>query len=111
MKLPNYEFAIVAEAKIVAYLLNLESENGAPKARFFMAFGFTIEAWENLAKALLQHASIHDVAKIESRPPFGVHYVVEGTLQTPDGRNPAVRVIWSIDTDRTIPRLISAYPL
>lgn len=111
MKLPNLERAVVAEPKIVRYLLDLSSENGAPKARFFLAFGFTIESWEVMAQALKKHAADNDVANVEPRPPFGLHYVVEGTLMTPDGRNPAVRVIWSIDDGEEIPRLISAYPL
>jgi len=111
VKLPNHEKAVIPEAKIVLYLLHLGSENGAPKARFFMAFGFTIELWKSLAQALKQHASTHEVVKTESRPPFGVHYVIEGALQTPDRRNPSVRVVWSIDAGSTIPRLISAYPL
>jgi hypothetical protein len=111
MKLPNLEKAVVPEAKIIRYLLNLESENGKTKARFFLSFGFTIETWEIMAQAIKQHAGIHDVAKIEIRPPFGVHYVVEGSLITPDGRNPKVRVVWIIDEDSHIPRLVSAYPL
>lgn len=111
MKLPNWEQAVVAEAKLVRYLLHLESENGKAKAKFFLAFGFTIEAWHVMADALKQHANNHEVAKVEERPPFGIHYVIEGTLHTPDGRNPAVRVIWIIDEGDIVPRLVSAYPL
>lgn len=111
MTLPNVEKAVVAEAKITRYLLDLTSENGRSKARFFLAFGFTVDEWEVMAKALKQHAASHDVKNIEPRPPFGVNYVIEGALITPDGRNPAVRVIWAIDTGGDTPRLISAYPL
>lgn len=111
MKLPNYEQAVVPEAKIVRYLLNLASENGQSKARFFLAFGFKIETWEHMAEALKNHAKDCPVTKVLDNPPFGVNYVVEGQLQTPDGRNPKVRVIWAIDQNDTIPHLISAYPL
>jgi hypothetical protein len=89
LKLPNHERAIVAEPKIVGYLLNLASENGRAEARFSPAFGFTIEAWEVMAQALKQYASDHEVTRAEERPPFGVHYVIEGTLRTPDGRSPS----------------------
>jgi hypothetical protein len=92
LHLPNLELAFVAEAKIVRYLLDLSSEHGRPKARFFLSFGFTIEAWGIMADAITQHAGEHEVTKIEQRP-FGVHYVIEGSLKTPDGRNPLVRVI------------------
>jgi hypothetical protein len=111
LKLPNHERAIIAEAKIVSYLLNLASENGRAKARFFLAFGFTIEAWEVMTQALKQHANDHEVARVEGRPPFGVHYIVEGALRTPDGRNPLVRVVWVIDEGDDMPGLVSAYPL
>lgn len=66
--------------KVVNYLLDLTSENGKMKARFFLVFGLTIDAWEVMAEALKLHASSHEVAKIEERPPFGVHYVIEGSL-------------------------------
>ena len=55
--------------------------------------------------------SSNEVTKIEERPPFGVHYVIEGSLITPDGRNPNVRVIWIYDDGGDTPRLVSAYPL
>lgn len=111
MKLPNAEKALVPRAKIVHYLLDLTNENGKAKALFFLAFGFSTESWQVMAQALTQHAREHDVTKIEERPPFGVHYVIEGMLNTPDGRNPAVRVVWIIDDGDDVPRLVSAYPL
>jgi hypothetical protein len=111
VKLPNIAKAVVPEAKITRYLLDLTSENGKAKAQFFLAFGFTIEAWQVMAQALKQHANDHQVTKVEERPPFGVHYVIEGTLHTPDDRNPDVRVVWIIDDGDDIPRLVSAYPL
>lgn len=102
-KLPNVEKAIVAEAKIVNYLLNLENENGQAKARFFSSFGFNPDEWEVMAIALKQHAINHDITRIEPRPPFGVHYVIEGSISTPDKRNPQIRVIWSIDEGKDTP--------
>lgn len=110
-KLPNGDKAIVPETKITKYLLNLESENGKSKARFFLAFGFTIETWHVMADALKQHAASHEVKEIVVRGSFGLNYVIEGTLMTPDGRNPDVRVIWAIGTGESIPRLVSAYPM
>lgn len=95
----------------MSYLLNLSSENGKAKARFFLAFGFTIETWQIMAQARHHHASVHEVTKIEPRPPFGVHYGIEGPLMTPDERNPPVRVVWIIDEGDDVPRLVSAYPL
>jgi hypothetical protein len=102
---------MVPEIKITRYLLNLENENGRSKARFFLAFGFSIEKWQIRADSFKEHAALHDVTKVVERENFGVNYVVEGHLSTPDGRNPKVRVIWTIGVDDAIPRLVSAYPM
>jgi hypothetical protein len=111
VKLPHFENAYIPEAKIVKYLLNLSSENGKAKAKFFLAFGFKPEAWEIFADMLKEHAATHDVTRIDKRPPFGTHYVIEGVLNTPDGRNPSVRVVWIVDENDDTPRLVSAYPM
>jgi len=64
-----------------------------------------------MADALKQHAATHEVSQMVAREGFGVNYVVEGHLTTPDRRNPKVRVIWAIDRGGDIPRFVSAYPL
>lgn len=111
MKLPNLENAYVPEAKIVKYLLNLEhNQGGKDKAAFFMSFSFTIEAWEVLAQALLAHAAAYEVASTMTLPER-IHYVIEGEIISPDGRNPWIRSIWVVETDSIAPRFVSAYPL
>ena len=42
---------------------------------------------------------------------FGVKYVIDGPLQTPDGRNPSVRAIWFVETGEKQPRFVTAYLL
>lgn len=108
-KLPNADNATVPPAKITHYLLSLTSKHGKAKAQFFLAFGFTIEAWETLAAALLQHARGHDVTSTRETP-YGTHYSIEGVLQTPDGRNPFVRSVWKIETGKRVPSFVTAYP-
>lgn len=111
MKLPYLENAYVPEAKIVKYLLNLEHrQGGKDKAVFFMRFGFTMASWEMLAQALLAHATAYEVASTITLPDR-IHYVVEGVIISPDGRNPQIRSVWVIETDSTTPRFVSAYPL
>lgn len=63
-----------------------------------------------LDQALRRHAADHEIAKTEETP-FGTRYVVEGPLQSPDGCNPMVRVVWFVERGETIPRLTTAYPL
>ena len=111
MKLPHLENAYVPEAKIVKYLLNIEhKQGGKDKAVFFIRFGFTIEAWEILAQALLAHAIAHKVTGISEKP--GVtNYVIEGVLDTPDNRQPLVRTVWTLEKGSNSPRLVTAYPL
>jgi hypothetical protein len=110
MKIPHVEQVTVPESKITRYLLDLTSPNGKSKAAFFLAFGFTIELWEVMADALKQHAVTYEVASTRETS-YGIHCVVEGVLETPDGRNPQVRVIWKVEHDQDIPSLVTAYPL
>ena len=110
MKLPNANRARVERDKIVDYLLNAAHRYGASKARFFVRFGFRVEEWERMARALLEHGKAHDVARVRETG-FGPRYEVEGALNTPNGRRPRVRTVWQLDRGEVAPRLITAYPL
>ena len=109
MRLPNCEQAHVPQEKVVDYLLSSTHPEGQIKARFFTSFGFTVNDWQQFAAALVTHAQEHEVARSEMSP-FGVRYVIEGILRTPDGRSPAVRVVWFMEKGETMPRLVTAYP-
>lgn len=109
-KLPNAEQAVVPQLKITHYLLSLTSKKGQTKARFFLSFGFAVEDWETMADALKRHAVTHPVAS-RRETAYGIHYNVEGDLETPDARNPRVRSVWKIETGETLPVLVTAYPL
>ncbi len=73
-------------------------------------FGFSSEAWQNLAAALRQHAAQREIQTAEETP-FGTRYTVEGGLETPDGRAPVVRTVWFIGTGADVPRFVTVYPL
>ena len=109
-QLPNRENAQVSRDKLIDYLLSSEHPDGRTKARFFAAFGFSADEWQQFALALATHAQEHVVARVESSP-FGVRYVIDGILRAPDGREPMVRTVWFIESDETIPRWVTAYPL
>src|SRR5919109_89628 len=96
MKLPNAHVAIVEQAKVCEYLLNATHRFGASKARFFISFGFSLDAWEQLAVALKAHGAENDVVKVKETD-FGARYEVEGKLQTPDGREPLVCSVWQVE--------------
>ena len=110
MKLPYADKVRGERKKIVEYLLSSSHPDGSAKARFFIRFGFTSENWKIFAQALRQHGRTHDVsASIESR--YGTRYSVDGSLETPDGRNPNVRTVWVLAKRSKVPRLVTAYPI
>jgi hypothetical protein len=110
MRLPGVERAIVPQSKIEDYLLNLEHPIGGGKARFFIGFGFSREHWKDLAEALRRHAEQNPVAdRLEEED--GITYVVEGGIETPSGRKPALRSVWLVESGELAPRFITAYPL
>jgi hypothetical protein len=110
MKLPLVDRAEISETKIVNYLLSTTHRAGKSKASFFMQFGFDSSRWEELARALKQHAQDNDIT-LEEQTIFGTRYVIEGLLTAPDGRRLNVRTAWFIDDDGEVPRFITAHPL
>ena len=78
-------------SKLAHYLLNVDHPKGGPKARFFLAFGFDPARPEVMAEALILHATD---ARCVPRPAESGPYrrmIVEGPMETPDGRRPRVR--------------------
>ena len=110
MRLPNASQLIVEAEKILDYLLNPMHRYGAAKARFFTSFGFRADAWKTLAEALREHGRAHEIVRTRETG-FGPRYIVEGELNTPDGRRPYLRSVWQFDEGAIAPRLITAYPL
>ena len=109
VKIPNRNEAFIAREKITQYLLNTNHPEGESKAAFFSRFGFRVEDWGTLSEALQIHADRSDVVEV-TETEWGTEYVVEGVLETPDGRSPEVRTVWIVDRGSNFPRLITAYP-
>jgi hypothetical protein len=109
MTLPNVENAVVAEAKVVDYLLNPAHLDGASKARFFAALGFSRDEWKVLGDRLRHLAETTAVAStVESV--HGIKYIIEGPITGPRGRTANVRTVWIVDAGATVPRFVTAYP-
>jgi len=108
-KLPNVEQAFIDERKITAYLLNRAHPFGSAKTAFFERFGFAAGNWETLRDALLAHANDHEIARSYAAR-HGQVFEIVGPLTTPDGRHPAVRVVWMIREGEAYPRLVTAVP-
>jgi len=109
MNLPNPDAVEIAMEKITEYLLNPVHPDGAGKANFFLAQGFTPDAWQLFADALRSVAARCPVEKqVDSA--HGTKYVVDGELKTPAGKSPIIRTVWIVDQGKENPRLVTAYP-
>lgn len=102
-RLPNAERAFVEEPKL-GYLLRVEEKGG-----FFEAIGFSVREPDALRRSLLGHAREGAVAHT-LRTPFGVKYVLDGPLKSPDGRDPETRSVWILEHGSERPRFLTAYP-
>ena len=110
MKLPGRHKLRITRAKMANYLLSPTHPSGRYKAVFFQRFGFSLARTDELAEALRSHGAICEVAKVKNSP-FGVRYILEGELATPDGRNPVVRSVWFIERGEYAPKLVTVYPV
>lgn len=108
-KLPNHWAAIIPDKKISGYLLSPTHPEGAPKAKFLESFGFSRANPSILTLALLAHAAVGTVVT-RTTTPYGTVYEVNGRIESPDGVNPWLLVIWMIDEGEERPRLITAVP-
>ncbi|MEM9480200.1 MAG: DUF6883 domain-containing protein [Verrucomicrobiota bacterium] len=109
MTIANCQNAEVPKSKIVDYLLCLGHNEGGPKARFFLGWGFTVEEWTVLAIALTRQANENAYNEsIEGN--HGTKYTVVAPLESPNGTTPDVKSVWMIAKGTKHPRLISSYP-
>jgi hypothetical protein len=108
-RVPHLDRAIVPEAKIVNYLLSARHSGGRSKARFLESFGFRVQDWHLLRDAIIAHAAANDIAA-SHQTRFGTRYEIDGPLPTPDGRAPMVRVVWFVESQENVPRLVTLVP-
>ncbi len=109
MNVPNADRAEISSEKIIDYLLDPEHEDGGPKAKFFLGWGFQPDAWDVMAQALNAQIVNYPFAE-EVVTPFGVKYSVIGPLEAPNGTTPPVKSIWIILQGTDHPRLVTAFP-
>lgn len=107
--LPDAAYAFVEEKKITGYWPSDSYPQGRSKARYFRAFGFAPERWEDLAAALCRQGAEGKIVGTLNLAD-STQYSVEGALTAPDGRCPQVRTVWETRPSAMRPRLITAYP-
>jgi hypothetical protein len=108
-QLPNAIAATVADARVRDYLLDPTNPRNGGKAAFFQLFGFTQGAWQTLKAALRGHPLNNSVMTVTISP-YGTMFEVRCNLQSPNGRNPCVRLFWIVDTASPNPKFVTAYP-
>ena len=110
MKLPHRDKAYIPRAKLTDYLLSLTHAVGRSKARFFRSMGYDRENVDLLEEQLLTMARVADVTTVTSSP-YGIKYVIDGTLLTPAGGMVRGQTIWILETGNDRPRFVTAYPV
>lgn len=109
MELPNRHRAVVDDAKVRDYLLSTSHPIGRFKASFFLALGFSPDAWQDLQTALLDHAH-SGVATPGQESPFGTKYEIRAALAGPAGRTGILVSVWMVSNDVDFPTFITAFP-
>lgn len=99
----------IEHSKISNYLLNLNHPKGGPKARFWLAFGFDPSNPGVMAQALASHAWENAPGTLKTPLVGPPRLVFEGTIDTPDMRDPIVRTVWELEDPNTA-RFLTAYP-
>ena len=109
MYLPDAEHATVASEKVTEYLLVPEHRDNKGKAAFFFRYGFTMDAWEMLAAALITHGGAYPITNTHQRSE-GMLYEVTGDMAMPDGRVRRVLTAWFVANEGGAPHFVTAYP-
>jgi len=109
MKLPRNQEAIVSEEKITGYLLSESHPVGKAKAMYFRKIGYTEKNVAQLREDLIKIAVTSAVSE-EVGTPFGIKYIVDGDVASPDGTRARLRTVWIIETGEDFPRFVTAYP-
>jgi Domain of unknown function (DUF6883) len=109
MKIPNADAAIIADDKLVKYLLNVEHPKGGSKAKLLVKMGYQPDDWLRLAADIRSQHLMAEVAGT-SENEYGTRYEIVAPLQGPVGRPVTFRSVWQIDTGTDVPRLITMVP-
>ena len=103
------ELAYVPREKLTGYLLSETHPVGSSKAEFYRRYGYNEDNVELLEWGLLEIARNEPVKDVVSSP-YGVKFVIEGTLATPTGSSARIVTVWIAESETDNPRFVTAYP-
>ena len=107
--LPDAAKAVIEPSKVRDYLLSSSHPVGRFKAVVFLALGYTQENWEKLRDDLL--AIARTGVAVPSEPSmYGQMYEVSGKLAGPNGQAGYFKTIWLVESEKSVPRFLTAYP-
>src|SRR4051812_11782797 len=109
MKVPNQRSAQIDPTKIRDYLLSQLHPIGRFKSAFFIALGYSQEAWQQLDADLRAHLQAHEIVQTQ-RNAFGLKYIVSGNLFGPSGAVADLTSVWIVLDGENFPRFVTAYP-
>jgi hypothetical protein len=108
--IPYAKNAVVDVRKLRGYCLNPNHDDGKHKARLFASIlGITAADAETLREILLTIIQTHE-ARPGRRDSYGQRYTVDFMLEWQNNKA-RVRSGWILETDSTMPRLTTCYPL
>lgn len=110
MMLPYRKNASIPQEKLTDYLLSETHVLGKFKAKFFRELGFNKTNVELLEKEIRIIVQTKEVNELISSP-YGIKYLIEGPIKTPNGPTAMIQTIWIIESGTRRPRFITAYPL
>lgn len=100
---------VIPNEKLSLYLLNPAHKVVGPKAKFFLARGFSASDLLPFATALCEHA-VAGWPGILTLQPWGDLHELVGTLRCPDGTTPRVLAVWKVEVGSAVASLVTAYP-
>ena len=107
--LPDAAKAVIEPSKVRDYLLSSSHPVGRFKAVVFLALGYTQENWEKLRDDLLVIARTGEAVRAEPST-YGQKYEVSGKLAGPNGQVRHFKTIWLVESEKSVPRFLTAYP-
>ncbi len=109
MRIPGADQAIIAEQKLVGYLLNPSHPRGRAKARLLHSLGYDRGNPQALADDLRRQHLTHEPETVKESP-IGTQFIILGPIRTPRGRTRVFKSVWQIDRGDQVPRLITMVP-
>lgn len=108
-RLPGWKKAVIPDAKLTGYALNMDHPKGHDKAVAFRdALGYTVDNAAELKAALLDGLQRWK-ATARTATKYGQPFEVKMLLTGPNGKTATVKTGWQMDAGSDTPRLTSAY--